>query len=489
MAAKKELSRISHAVIGDEIFFHHLDAPCCGKVLSVGKHGVTVDHEGKNHRIEWHRVIGHKKRATQKLRILHEGEDGVIVEDQSGKKRFMHMSSEARESQRMVKSGDERRIVLFMKSDSIANRAGLHLENRTDRTGRNQKKWVRSGERDAPKGDKQAKQEEAGAGSFGVDNVKAGHKLKFKLGELDGHGEVVGNPGKDGAHIKDPDGHIHQVRWGQVYGRADKYDGEQKQGRRQEHGKLFDDELIASLPETSRQPHDNWEDLVKHGKEGLEQFKEALGKVQQVMGLKSGMAPEDVTPEQWENDDGFLFVAPLKGEKRTREKVEGEYDGDWSQLRDIVRGTISVPTMVQVKQAIGHLHEMGIELAQKPKNRFANPTDAGYRDLMAIVKLPNGMVAELQIHVKAMTLAKEHGHKHYEITRKLEAHYGEDKPSDKWSDEDHHAYYKSLKAQKTIYSDAWNKVTGSGSGESLTKAFLSKKIILLFKKQGREDEK
>lgn len=224
MAAKKELSRISHAVIGDEIFFHHLDAPCCGKVLSVGKHGVTVDHEGKNHRIEWHRVIGHKKRATQKLRILHEGEDGVIVEDQSGKKRFMHMSSEARESQRMVKSGGERRIVLFMKSDSIANRAGLHLENRTDRTGRNQKKWVRN-TTDQTVGDEQRKlddpdpQDKRGSSvGYGTHNIETGDRVQFKLGESAGEGEVVGNPGKDGAHVKDSSGHVHQVRWSQVTG-------------------------------------------------------------------------------------------------------------------------------------------------------------------------------------------------------------------------------------------------------------------------------
>ena len=230
---------------------------------------------------------------------------------------------------------------------------------------------------------------------------------------------------------------------------------------------LFDQAYIDSLPEKINQPVNTWEDLVKHGTEGLAQFKEMMGKVQQSMGLKAGIKPEDVTPDQWENDDGFMFIAPLKGEKRAREKVQSDYvteehpDGDWSQLRDVVRGTISVPSMAHVKQAISHLQSVGISLAQKPKNRFEKPTGEGYRDLMTFVKLPNGMLAELQIHVKAMTLAKEKGHKDYEITRSLQGKYGEDEPSDKWHDDDHTKFYDALKRQKEIYGEAWNKANGS----------------------------
>ena len=157
-------------------------------------------------------------------------------------------------------------------------------------------------------------------------------------------------------------------------------------------------------------------------------------------------------------------------------------------MRDIVRATISVPTMTYVKQTIGHLHDVGIDLAQKPKNRFEKPTHEGYRDLMAIVKLPNGMVAELQIHVKAMTLAKEQGHKDYEITRTLQARYKEDQPSDDWSDEDHKAYYQALGRQKKLYGDAWIKAN-VGDKVQLTKAFHGRRIILLFKKKEVPNEK
>jgi hypothetical protein len=107
-------SIVPSAMVGDEIFFHHGDAPCCGKVLSVGKHGATVEHEGKRHRVEWGRVLGHKKRSEQKFRILHEGEDGMIVEDSSGKRRFVRIPQEARDGSHLAKSDGGYRLVTFV---------------------------------------------------------------------------------------------------------------------------------------------------------------------------------------------------------------------------------------------------------------------------------------------------------------------------------------------------------------------------------------
>ncbi|MCW5600411.1 hypothetical protein, partial [Nitrosomonas sp.] len=220
----KKLPQEFGAVVGDEIFFHHEEAPCCGRVLSVGKHGVTVDQEGKRHRVTWERVLGHKKRVLQKLKIVHEGEDGMIVEDSIGKKRYVRIPLEAKEGRYMVKSLADRQILLFTKSEKIANRAGLHLENRTDRTGRNQKKWVRtnpdqsgSGKRSKVK-DPDPHDRRGSSVGYGIHNIEGGDRIHFKLGELAGEGEVVGDLGKDGAHVKDSSGHIHQVRWDQITG-------------------------------------------------------------------------------------------------------------------------------------------------------------------------------------------------------------------------------------------------------------------------------
>ena len=34
------------------------------------------------------------------------------------------------------------------------------------------------------------------------------------------------------------------------------------------------------------------------------------------------MKPEDLSPEDWESQDGYMFIAPLKGSKRAKEKCE-----------------------------------------------------------------------------------------------------------------------------------------------------------------------
>lgn len=87
---------MSHAYPGDEVFFHHSGQPKCGKVLSAGKHGCTVEHEGKQHKVKWEYLAGHKKRAPQQYKVLDHGEDGMIVENQHGHRRFLSVPPEAR---------------------------------------------------------------------------------------------------------------------------------------------------------------------------------------------------------------------------------------------------------------------------------------------------------------------------------------------------------------------------------------------------------
>jgi len=215
------------AMVGDEVFFSRGDAPCCGKVTAVGKHGATIDVDGKPHRVKWSGVLGHKKRAKQKFNIIHEGEDGCVVEDATGKQRFIAIPPEAREDQYMVKSEGGRRLLIFAKAGEISNRPGLHLEEKTDKTGRRQKKWVRNN-KDEPKGREPGKGNDGSDGKskrgadagYGTHNIEAGDSVKFKLGDVEGEGEVVGNPGADGAHVKDSSGHVHQVRWDQVTGHS-----------------------------------------------------------------------------------------------------------------------------------------------------------------------------------------------------------------------------------------------------------------------------
>lgn len=81
---------------GDEVYFHKSGQPVSGKVLAAGRHGCTVDHGGKQHKLKWEHLVGHKKRAPQRYTVLEEGEDGLIVADSSGRKRYVGIPPEAR---------------------------------------------------------------------------------------------------------------------------------------------------------------------------------------------------------------------------------------------------------------------------------------------------------------------------------------------------------------------------------------------------------
>ena len=84
------------ASTGDDVYFHKAGKPVSGKVLCAGKHGCTVEHEGAQHKLKWENVAGHKKRAPMRYKVVEEGEDGIIVEDDNGNRRLVSIPPEAR---------------------------------------------------------------------------------------------------------------------------------------------------------------------------------------------------------------------------------------------------------------------------------------------------------------------------------------------------------------------------------------------------------
>lgn len=88
-----------HAARDDEVFFHKAGVPVSGVVKSAGKHGCHVEHEGKLHKVKWEYIAGHKKRAPQNYTAIESGEDGMIVQDQHGKRRLVTIPPEARQDQ------------------------------------------------------------------------------------------------------------------------------------------------------------------------------------------------------------------------------------------------------------------------------------------------------------------------------------------------------------------------------------------------------
>ena len=90
------MSRVSR---DDEVFFHHNGQPKVGKVLCSGRHGCTVEHEGTQHKLKWEHIAGHKSRAPQQYNVEHHGDDGMIVRNQHGQRRYIAIPPEAREEQ------------------------------------------------------------------------------------------------------------------------------------------------------------------------------------------------------------------------------------------------------------------------------------------------------------------------------------------------------------------------------------------------------
>lgn len=74
---------------GDEVYFDHAAGPRAGRVLAHGRHGCTIECEGRRHKVKWEKVLGHKKRSELHYDVLEEGEDGMIVADASGRRRFI----------------------------------------------------------------------------------------------------------------------------------------------------------------------------------------------------------------------------------------------------------------------------------------------------------------------------------------------------------------------------------------------------------------
>jgi hypothetical protein len=211
-------------------------------------------------------------------------------------------------------------------------------------------------------------------------------------------------------------------------------------------------------------PFRNWEEAQQKGTLGREEFTRALADIAGKMGLTTGHGDGHGVlhaPGGPGDTRGFLVIAPNKSEARAREKVSTDYKNDWTQLKDMVRGSIVVNTVAEVAEAFKNAEAAGLKFAAQPKDRFSKPTPEGYRDLNTLVTLPSGILAELQFHVRELSDAKAEGHKHYEAQRTLRASNGMDEPTDAWSPEEAAEFHQLRQAQREIYDAAWAKVPES----------------------------
>jgi len=112
----------------------------------------------------------------------------------------------------------------------------------------------------------------------------------------------------------------------------------------------------------------------------------------------------------------------LKTMRRAREKMHSDYGGDPSQLKDILRATVTTDTMEDARAAAYTFITQNIGSFVRVKDRIVNPTPEGYRDILVNFRTPSGLIAELQFNTPPMIKVKFGiGHQIFAKTRALRA--------------------------------------------------------------------
>lgn len=119
-----------------------------------------------------------------------------------------------------------------------------------------------------------------------------------------------------------------------------------------------------------------------------------------------------------EASGGQVVTTPLKSRERAEAKIAAEYEGRAAEIKDLLRGSIHYNSLKQLYQGLEQLKEEAVEVLLI-KDRFKNPTRSGYRDALVNIRTPNGVIAELQLHLEQILVAKFEGHKYYEQEQEL----------------------------------------------------------------------
>gem|GEM_PF-3300245 len=197
-----------------------------------------------------------------------------------------------------------------------------------------------------------------------------------------------------------------------------------------------------------------------HAQEAYPQFKATSKNIADTLGIPffDGSAPEGWQAAK-KATGPRVVVAPLKAEERAEAKVEGDYDGDWGQIGDIVRASVVVDNLDDIQTVLDLLLTTGEwKLARLPKDRIRKPTDAGYRDILVNLQAPNGHIVEIQITHSAMMEAKKVAHSLYEEETQIARAAA--KGNRKITTEERARRNFLRKEQNRIYAAAWLAATG-----------------------------
>ncbi|HEY9208653.1 MAG TPA: hypothetical protein VIP31_06380 [Acidovorax sp.] len=122
------------------------------------------------------------------------------------------------------------------------------------------------------------------------------------------------------------------------------------------------------------------------------------------------------------------MLADIKGIKRAAEKMHQDATEEGREMRaadvkDLLRSTVVVRSYADVGQVVEAIRGEFDVVREKDKTTTAmREKQGGYADYTVFVKMPNGVLAEVQINMPEMLAAKgDHGHKLFEAARDLPA--------------------------------------------------------------------
>ncbi len=111
------------------------------------------------------------------------------------------------------------------------------------------------------------------------------------------------------------------------------------------------------------------------------------------------------------------FREEPKDRTRAQEKVD-KYKGDASLLTDLAGSKIEYQSLDQLYQGLAQLTASPVKIVYF-EDRFINPQQSGYRDIMMNIRMSNGHVAEFRLHLAQIDAVADFEHALYEVRRSL----------------------------------------------------------------------
>lgn len=312
-------------------------------------------------------------------------------------------------------------------------------------------RWVKPGEAKAAK--RRAKPKEPvqprrqAAPQEGGNRPRRGSVIGFKVGGSTMMGKVLDDSHDEGVVVQADNGTKYNVRWQDLVTTHERPKAKQTA---QENPKamvdwLIDGERTDNLKTIDKnklvQPSGDLDQLYKLAEEARGGFKAFMEKAQEATGAKR------------------LMSRPvLKDRKRVLEKMKEDGAKDASQIYDIDGHTLIYDDLAGVARGLKYFMEQGAAI--RIKNNFAKPSMQGYRDVNINIKLPNGMISEIQLNTEAMMEAKDGpGHIFYEVFREARQSPPAPPPPEEVG--------ISNEAQMKLYSFAWEVSSGNRTEASL----------------------